>query len=100
MSYADRKQYEKAEPLCQRALTIREQALGPQHPDTATSVYNLAKLYEKQGKNAEVALLYERTLSIYIQTQGQTHPHTIEILQNYIAYLLTNNRIDEVMQDE
>ena len=37
--------YAKAEPLYQRALKIREKALGPDHPDTATALNNLAGLY-------------------------------------------------------
>ena len=37
--------YAKAEPLYRRALAIREKALGPEHPDTATSLNNLAGLY-------------------------------------------------------
>ena len=34
--------YAKAEPLYQRALKIDEKALGPDHPDTATALNNLA----------------------------------------------------------
>ena len=37
--------YEQAESLYERALAIREQQLGPEHPDTATSLNNLAVLY-------------------------------------------------------
>jgi len=29
--------YKEAEPLYQRALAIREQSLGPEHPEVATS---------------------------------------------------------------
>ena len=46
----DRAQYEQAEPLHQRALDIREKALGPDHPNTATSLNNLAALYDNQGR--------------------------------------------------
>ena len=35
----------EAEPLYQRALAIKEKALGPNHPDVATSLNNLAELY-------------------------------------------------------
>ena len=35
----------QAEPPLQRALKIREKALGPENPDTATSLNNLAVLY-------------------------------------------------------
>jgi hypothetical protein len=31
-------------PLSERALAIREKALGPEHPDTATSLNNLGLL--------------------------------------------------------
>ena len=37
--------YAEAEPLYERALAIREKALGPDHPDVATSLNNLAVLY-------------------------------------------------------
>jgi hypothetical protein len=38
-----------ARPLFERALTIREKALGPEHPDTAVSLNNLAGLLQAQG---------------------------------------------------
>ena len=43
--YRAQGQYAKAEPLYQRALGIREKALGPEHPDVARSLNNLAVLY-------------------------------------------------------
>ena len=45
-----RAEYREAEPLYQRALAIREKALGPDHPNTATSLDNLASLYHSQGR--------------------------------------------------
>ena len=38
------------EPLYKRALAIREKALGPDHPDVATSLDNLAALYRAQSR--------------------------------------------------
>ena len=35
-------EYAKAEPLYQEALRIQQKVLGPEHPDTATSLNNLA----------------------------------------------------------
>ena len=37
--------YDQALPLYQRALQIYEKVLGPEHPDTATSLSNLGYLY-------------------------------------------------------
>jgi hypothetical protein len=42
--YRAQGQYTKAEPLHQRALAIREKALGPEHPEGATSLENYARL--------------------------------------------------------
>ena len=41
--------YAQARPLFERALAIREKALGPEHPDTATSLNNLASLLQDAG---------------------------------------------------
>ncbi len=46
--------YAAARPLFERALTIREQALGPLHPHTATSLNNLADL-ETEGRHLSTA---------------------------------------------
>jgi hypothetical protein len=40
-------EYEQAEPLLQRALAIRKQALGPNHPDTKVVRANYTRLQEK-----------------------------------------------------
>ena len=37
--------YPEAEPLLKRSLAILEKALGPDHPNVAASLYNLAGLY-------------------------------------------------------
>ena len=39
----------EAEPLYQRAITIREKALGPDHPQVATGLNNLALLLKVRG---------------------------------------------------
>ena len=54
----------QAEPLYKRALAIREKQLGPEHPDTATSLNNLAGLYHAQGKYEQAEPLYQRALAI------------------------------------
>ncbi|MDP6128682.1 MAG: tetratricopeptide repeat protein [Planctomycetota bacterium] len=42
-------QYGKAEGVCRRILAIREKALGPEHPDVAQSLNNLANFLWAQG---------------------------------------------------
>ena len=53
--YYQQGENDRAEQLYRRSLAIREKALGPDHPDVATSLDNLAKLYQAQGKYAEAA---------------------------------------------
>ncbi|MEN9215954.1 MAG: tetratricopeptide repeat protein, partial [Gloeomargarita sp. HHBFW_bins_162] len=53
--------YSEAIPLAQRSLAILEKALGPDHPDVATSLNNLAGLYESQGNYAQALPLRQRS---------------------------------------
>jgi tetratricopeptide (TPR) repeat protein len=85
----DRARYAEAEPLYQRALSIREQQLGPDHPDTATSLNNLAPLYRNQGKYEQAEPLLKRALSIWEQQLGPHHPDTAQSLNN-LAELYRN----------
>ncbi len=81
----DRARYAEAEPLYQRALSIRVQQLGPHHPDTAQSLNNLALLYQAQGKYEQAEPLYQRALAIREQQLGPQHPATAQSLNNLAA---------------
>ncbi len=72
----ERALYTEAESPLQQALTICEQQLGAQHPNTAASLHNLAWLCEKQGKYAEAESLLQRALAIREQQLGAQHPDT------------------------
>ena len=61
--YKEEGRYADADPLYNRALAIREKALGPDHPDVAQSVNNLANLYSAQGRYADAEPLYKRALA-------------------------------------
>ena len=76
-----------ARPLFERALAIREKALGPEHPDTATSLNNLAMLLQAQGDYAAARPLFERALAIREKALGPEHPDTATSLNN-LAILL------------
>ena len=78
-----------ARPLYERALSIREQTLGPTHPATANSLDNLANLLQTVGDYAAACPLYERVLSILEQTLGPAHPDTAASLNNLANLLQT-----------
>jgi tetratricopeptide (TPR) repeat protein len=79
--------YAAARPLHERALAIRERALGPDHPDTATSLNNFAGLLYVQGDLAAARPLFERALAIRERALGPDHPDTALSLNN-LALLL------------
>jgi tetratricopeptide (TPR) repeat protein len=78
-----RARYTLAEPLLRQALHIREQRLGPEHPDVATSLNNLGKLYHFQGKYEEAELLYRRALRIHELQLGEMHAKTADVLYDF-----------------
>ena len=70
MFYDNQGRYADAEPLYKRALAVREKTLGPDHPDVAQTLNNLALLYYNQGRYAEAEPLYKRALAIYEKALG------------------------------
>jgi tetratricopeptide (TPR) repeat protein len=81
-----RAQYEIAMPLFQRALGIREQALGELHPDTAQTLSNLAYLYHHQDQFEKAMHFLQRSLFIRQQVLGMEHADTATSL-NALALL-------------
>ncbi len=47
--------------------------MGPQHPDLATALGNLARVHEAQGDLARAAPLYRRALAIREGSLGADH---------------------------
>ena len=74
--------YGEAEKPLTRSLEIREKALGPEHPNVADSLNNLALLYRTQGKYTEADPLYKRALKIWEKALGPEHPNVADSLNN------------------
>ena len=77
----------QAEPLCQKSLAIREKVLGSEHPDVATSLNNLAGLYQEQGQFEKAEPLYQKSLEILEKALGLNHPNVATALINYAELL-------------
>ena len=60
----ERAQYAQAEMFLNKALVIWRQVLGPEHPNVATSLHDLALLYIDQGKYAQAEPLFQQALAI------------------------------------
>ena len=84
--YQDQGRYADAEPPYKRGLAIREKALGPNHPDVALSLSNLAGLYQALGRTAEAEPHYKRSLAIRERALGPDHPDVALSLNNLATF--------------
>ena len=71
MAYALLGRLAEAEPLNERALMIRESALGKNHRDVAVSLNNLARIYERLGRYEDAAALHRRAIAIEEKAPGR-----------------------------
>ncbi len=58
--YRDRKAYDKAVKQYQRALSIKEQSVGPTHPDVAIILQQYAQALKEAGRSEEATPLLAR----------------------------------------
>ncbi len=82
---------QEARALFERALEICERALGPDDPDTAWSLNNLALILTDQRDFGLARPLFERALAISEKSFGPEHPTTAACLNN-LAGLLAASR--------
>ena len=72
--YRDMGEFDKAEPLYRRSISIREKAFGPNHADLAGSRASLALLYYLRGDYAQAKPLYLSALATLEKALGPNHP--------------------------
>jgi len=77
----------------ERALAIWEKNLGPDHPDTASSLNNLATLCYYEGELEKAVRLMRRALAIWEAALGPEHPDTQSARRSLAA-------IEERLQEE
>jgi hypothetical protein len=88
--FCTKARYREAEPLYRRTLAITEASLGPDHPDVATRLNNLAGLLRATNRLAEAEPLMRRGLEILIAFEhrtGHQHPNRGTGLPNYRSLL-------------
>lgn len=88
-------QYDKAEPLLNRALAICKKTYGIDHPNTAISYNNLALLLKTQGKYAAAEPLYQKSLAIAARVSGPDHQDTVVSLINLAMLYDAQGRYNE-----
>jgi eukaryotic-like serine/threonine-protein kinase len=86
---------EEAVALHERALDIRENALGPEHPDVAESLDNLANVHFVTRGFQQAKVLHERALEIRENGLGTQHPRVAESLNNLAGVHLATGGYEE-----
>ena len=80
--------FREALPIANRALRIRKGVLGERHPDYATSLNNLAGLYDSMGDYARAEPLLVEALKIRKEVLGERHPDCATCLGNLAGLYL------------
>jgi tetratricopeptide (TPR) repeat protein len=74
--------FDEAIALAERALSIQERALGPDHPRVVNAMDHLALLYLAAGDDGAAEALFERVLEITTDTLGPGDPATATTINN------------------
>ncbi len=89
--YCKQHQYSKAEQFLKSNLSRLERESGVNSPNLCGDIFELASVYEQQGKLVEARTLLERSLKICERTFGSDHPRLIASL-NRLAELSEKQR--------
>jgi eukaryotic-like serine/threonine-protein kinase len=85
-TYTDLGLLPEATKQLERALDLRRHVLGPEHPDTLSSMSNLAAVYDLARKHAQAEALDSQSLAIQRRVLGPEHADTLKSMSN-LAYV-------------
>jgi tetratricopeptide (TPR) repeat protein/CHAT domain-containing protein len=74
--------YKEAIPFAEKLLAIKKGTLGPDQPETAASLNDLAALYEAMGAYEKAEPLFQQALQIFEKAFGPDNPNTATSLNN------------------
>ena len=77
----------RAKPMFERALAIRQTALGEHHPDTLGTAHNLAVNLRARGKLQQSLELQQDVLDHRRVVLGRNHPDTLQSASNLAGTL-------------
>ncbi|KAG2490690.1 hypothetical protein HYH03_010852 [Edaphochlamys debaryana] len=90
-----RGRHEEAEPLYRQVLELRQRVLGPEHPDTVSSINNLASCIQARGRYEEAEPLYRQALELRQRVLGPEHPNTVNLINNLASCIQARGRYEE-----
>lgn len=86
----NRGEYERAQPIFERALATAERVRGPHDPAVAETLQNLAVVADWRGRLAEARPQLERAVAI-LERHRETEPAALASAYNSYAALLRND---------
>ena len=93
--YYDQGKLAEAEKMYIRALQGKEEALGPDHTSTLSTVGNLGLLYKTQGKLTEAEEMFTRALRGFEKAFGQSHMLVLRAINNLGDLYLDHGKLDD-----
>ncbi len=90
----------EAEAAFRRALAIRTEVHGADHPDVASSLSNLGSALANQGRFDEASEAQERAYQIRRRALGENHPTVAKSLGNLGRIASARNELDRAIDYE
>jgi tetratricopeptide (TPR) repeat protein len=88
-------QYASAETSHRKSSSLRKEVLGPAHPDTLTSINNLALVLYSQGKYKEAEAINRQELEHTEKVLGPRHPDTLASTTTLALVLCSQGKYKE-----
>ncbi|RKK27668.1 hypothetical protein BFJ66_g16550 [Fusarium oxysporum f. sp. cepae] len=92
--------WKEAEQYQIGAVKLRTEVLGEEHPDTLTSMGNLASIYSNQGRWKEAEELGVDVMEIRKRVLGEEHPYTLTSMGNLASTYWNQGRWKEAEELE
>jgi hypothetical protein len=93
-----RGQWDKAEELQVPAVAMKMKVFGGEHPDTLTSMANLASTFSHQGRWPEAEKLDVQVMETRKRVLGEEHPDTLASMNNLAWTWKSQGRDDEALE--
>ncbi|KAI8624325.1 P-loop containing nucleoside triphosphate hydrolase protein [Xylariaceae sp. FL1651] len=87
--------YTTSEAMARMSQDMRKTVLGPEHPDTLTSMANLASTYSNQGRWKEAESLEVQVMETWKMVLGPEHPDTLTSMANLASIYWNQGRWKE-----
>jgi serine/threonine protein kinase len=86
---------QRSRPQLERALALRLECLGSDHPDTLNARSNLGMWFMAQGKLAEAEPLCRQNLEARLRVSGPDHPETLSAVNELARLFQDQGKLTE-----